>query len=550
MPQFDDSKSDARLEELRLKEEEELIKMLSKKYGHRYVNLNDVPIEIDALRIINETDAREHEIAPFQKQYKHLGVAIRNPNNSKTQTMLTQLADKGYEVEVFMASHASLEKAWERYEDLQSATASQKGVLDIDAEEIARFAETIHHKEDVATRVQEVITKDTPRTVTEVLEAILGGALSLHASDVHIEPEESQIRIRFRLDGVLFDVLDIKEGLYKLLRSRLKLLAGLKLNVTDEAQDGRFTIDVGEKNLEIRSSIIPGNYGESIVMRILDPSSIALGLEDLGINETLLSVIKEEISRPNGMIITTGPTGSGKTTSLYAFLRTIHKPEVKIITLEDPVEYHVEGIVQTQIEEDYSFAGGLRAILRQDPDVIMVGEIRDGEVAETAVNAALTGHLVFSTLHTNDAVGSFPRLIDLGVDKNTIGSAVNLALAQRLVRRLCEACKEAYTPSEEEATRIAPFLPEGADATTLTLYKATGCEKCNESGYKGRVGVYEGIRMDDALGKIIAEGGTERDILAAARAQNIPTLQEDGVQKLVDGVTSLAELTRVIDLSR
>lgn len=547
MPQFDDTKSDARLRALRLKEEEELISMLSQKYGHQYIDLSATPIEIDALRVTNEAYAREHEFTPFQKQHKRLRIAIRNPNNPKTQDALRVLEEKGFTVEVFMASNASLEKGWERYKDLQNVSATQKGVLDIDPEEIKSFVDTIHSKEDVATKIAATIAEDTPRTVTEVLEVLLGGALALHASDVHIEPEAEGIRTRYRLDGVLSDITDINTSLYKLLQSRLKLLAGLKINITDEAQDGRFTIDVGDKELEIRASVIPGNYGESIVMRILDPSSIALSLEELGINDTLLSVIKKEISRPNGMIITTGPTGSGKTTSLYAFLRSIHRPEVKIITLEDPVEYHVEGIVQTQIEDGYTFANGLRAVLRQDPDVIMVGEMRDGEVATTAINAALTGHLVFSTLHTNDAVGSFPRLIDLGVDKHTVGSAVNLTIAQRLVRKLCNECKEEYSITEEEYALIkdATATPE----EEITLYKAKGCSACGESGYTGRVGIYEGIRVDDAVAKVVAEEGSEQDILAAAAAQNIPTLQEDGVEKLLRGVTSLEELRRVIDFS-
>ena len=360
------------------------------------------------------------------------------------------------------------------------------------------------------------------------------------------------MRLRLRLDGVLHDVTNIPKDLYRLLSSRLKLLSGLKLNVTDEAQDGRFTIDVGEKELEIRVSVIPGGYGETFVLRLLDPSTIALSMEELGIGPELFAVLEQELKRPNGMILTTGPTGSGKTTSLYAFLRRIHTPEVKIVTLEDPIEYHMDGIVQTQVAEDYTFASGLRAILRQDPDVIMVGEIRDREVAETAVNASLTGHLVLSTLHTNNAAGSFPRLIDLGVDARLMGSAVNLALAQRLVRRLCEACKKKRDADEKETALIRSFLKDTAhlrdETKPLTLYDATGCEKCGETGFRGRIGVYEGIRVDSAVEEVIISDPREEHIFAAAAPQKIPTMPQDGLIKVLAGITSLAELARSVDL--
>ncbi len=552
MPQFDEAAQNKKLGELHRKEEEELIRVLSGKYGHQYINLNGVTINTDALRLVDENLAHAAEIAPFEKLNKTLRIAIRNPNNKETQRVIENLKEHGFGVEIFMASTASLEYAWKRYEDIKRATASQKGVLDIAPEEVARFADTIRTTKDVAENITRVATSKGLRKVSETLEVILGSALALHASDVHIEPEDLMVRLRFRVDGVLTDVADIPTETYELLRSRLKLISGLKLNISDRAQDGRFTIDIKDKALEIRSSVIPGAYGESVVMRILDPSTIGLSMTDLGINPTLYKILDEELQRPNGMIVVTGPTGSGKTTSLYAFLRRIHQPEIKIVTLEDPIEYHLEGVVQTQVGGEYTFASGLRAILRQDPDVIMVGEIRDHDVAETAINSALTGHLVLSTLHTNSAVGTFPRLIDLGVDSRMMGSAVNLVLAQRLTRRLCEFCKKQRDANPEEEQLVRSFLsglPNMPDLSkTFPLFEAVGCEKCGGSGYRGRIGIYEGIRVDSAVETAIIDDPREDNILAAAAPQGVPNMQQDGLIKMLAGLTSIDELGRVIDL--
>ena len=324
------------------------------------------------------------------------------------------------------------------------------------------------------------------------------------------------------------------------------MLSGLKLNVRDEPQEGRFTFDIGERQLEVRTSVIPGAYGESIVMRLLDPSAAGFTIETLGLNQQLYDVMQEELTRPNGAIVTTGPTGSGKTTALYAFMRKIHTSEIKIVTIEDPVEYKLPGIVQTQISDEYTFASGLRSILRQDPDVIMVGEIRDREVAETAVHAALTGHLVFSTLHTNSAAGAFPRLIDLGVDPRMIGSAFNVILGQRLVRILCPVCREARDMTTEEQKLVAQIMND--PIRQHTVYDAKGCEECGGSGFKGRVGIFEAIRVDKTVEEAIISDPRENNVRNAAAPQNIPTMQQDGVLKVLNGTTSLDELERVIDL--
>ena len=377
--------------------------------------------------------------------------------------------------------------------------------------------------------------------------------MALGASDVHLEPEETMVGMRYRLDGVLVAVLTFDHETYRLISSRLKLLSGLKLNIKNAAQDGRFSINVGGKEIEIRASVLPGAYAETIVMRILDPTTIAVPMEQLGFDKYLMGIFDAEIAKPNGMILNTGPTGSGKTTTLYAFLRKVHSPEIKIVTIEDPIEYHLPGIVQTQVSKDYTFAEGLRSTLRQDPDIIMVGEIRDAEVAATAVNASLTGHLVFSTLHTNDAAGTFPRLADMGVSPEILGAALTVAMAQRLVRKLCPVCKEPKMIEGEDRSTLdallkniphADELPENKD----TMWLAKGCDKCGGLGYKGRVAVVEVVLMDGQIEEAIRTNPSEREIWKAARHQNIRRMAQDGAVKVLQGVTSLDELGRVVDL--
>jgi len=349
------------------------------------------------------------------------------------------------------------------------------------------------------------------------------------------------------------DILKFDHPTYAMVGSRIKLLSGLKLNIKNMAQDGRFSIVANQKEIEIRTSVLPGNYAETIVMRILDPSTIGLEMSALGFDTYLMDIFKNEIRKPNGMIMNTGPTGSGKTTTLYAFLRAVHKPEIKIVTIEDPIEYHLQGVVQTQVSKTYSFAQGLRSTLRQDPDIIMVGEIRDSEVASTAVHAALTGHLVFSTLHTNNAAGTFPRMIDLGVSADILGSAVNVAMAQRLVRRLCEHCREPHPIMGREKEIMDRLLfniphPEGLPENKEIMWKPKGCEKCGGIGYKGRIAIVEAILMDETIEKIVRETSSERKIWIAAEHQQIRRMAQDGAVKVLKGVTSLDELSRVVDI--
>ncbi len=554
MIKFNDSEHEKKLAELYEQEEEELAKILSRKYGVEYVDLTRVSIDTDALRLIPEEEAKKAEVAAFRKAGKKIFLAMRSPARLDVQKQIEYLKRLGYDVRPFMVSTNSLKHAWSHYKDISYATASEAGMLNISPEEIAKIQNQILNLKDLKLYLAEILNSKGTHKVSRILEALIGGGLALKASDIHIEPEESLVRVRFRLDGVLTNVVELNHQTYKLLLSRIKLLSGMKLNIRNEAQDGRFSVKLGEKEIEIRSSSIPGAYGETVVMRLLDPSTIALSLNDLGFDEYILNIFKQEISKPNGMILNTGPTGSGKTTTLYAFLKYIFKPEIKIITLENPIEYHLPGIVQTQITKNYSFAQGLRAILRQDPDVIMVGEIRDPEVAEVAVHAALTGHLVFSTLHTNNAAGTFPRLIDLGVRPEVLGSALNITMAQRLARKLCENCK-IKVPLQGETRRIMElilqFMPRKEEIGSLPeyVYEAKGCDICGGTGYKGRIAIVEAIQMDPKVEAVLRKNPTEIEIWRAARHQGIRRMYEDGLVKVVKGITSFTELKRVVDIN-
>lgn len=553
MAQFDDTFNDDRMSEIRRKEEEHLLRALAAQKGYEYIDLRGVAINPTALLLVSEEDARQGEIVPFETVRKRVSVAVRNPNKLETQAVISKLEAEGYTPTIFMSPLTSLEHGWGRYKDQKNTSAVTYGLLDINAENITNQINRFKSPEMVKEHITTTKTLNNVRRVSETIESIFAGAIALKASDIHIEPEEGGVRLRYRLDGVLRDIMDLDSDLYQRLISRLKLLSGMILNIRDEAQDGRFTFTTSEKEVEVRSSVIPGASGESMVMRLLDPTVASFNLEQLGLNDILYNVMVEEVKRPNGLIITTGPTGSGKTTALYAFLRKAHTPEVKIITIENPVEYKVDDIVQTQVSDDYTFAQGLRAILRQDPDIIMVGEIRDNEVAETAIHAAQTGHLVFTTLHTNSAVGAFPRLIDLGVDYRMIGSSVNMVLGQRLVRVLCTECKKQREATAQESQLIKQVLSTHpkppAYQDPIMIHDAVGCEKCNHTGFKGRQGVYEAIRVDESVEAAVISDPREHIILQAAQKQGIPTMAEDGIEKVLSGTTSFAELQRVVDLS-
>lgn len=565
MLDFNEDKQNKHIEELRKKEEEELIKILSDKYGVPYLDLTTVSIEGDALRTLPEARARETKIAPFKVVGKKLFVGSLSPSSDQTKIVLQELEEKHFQIELFMVSNASLERAWDRYKDISASFETKAGVLDISNEFLEEISQKIKNIDDIKAAVADTSKQNRGHKISEMFEIIIAGAVSTKASDIHIEPEEESVKLRYRIDGVLEDIMFFDYETYKLMNSRVKLLSGLKLNVKNDAQDGRFSIKIGGQEIEIRSSVLPGAYGESIVLRILNPDAISVTFEDLGISAKLFHTLENEIKRPNGIILTTGPTGSGKTTTLYAFLRKIYSPGIKIITIENPIEYHLNGITQTQTNEEdgYTFLSGIRAALRQDPDVIMVGEIRDEETAKIAIDAALTGHLVFSTLHTNTAAGAIPRLIDLGVNAKIISSALNVSIAQRLLRKLCTYCKKEDAPNERELLIINKVLESiktekkdqelteikwDATGKESKIWRAVGCDKCNNTGYKGRTGVYEAILADENIEKAITENPTEREIKKMSESQGILDMTQDGIIKVVKGVTSLDELERVVEI--
>ncbi|KKU50284.1 MAG: hypothetical protein UY47_C0009G0006 [Parcubacteria group bacterium GW2011_GWB1_49_7] len=556
MVTFDEEKQNERVRLLREKDEENLAATLAERHGVPYIDLSAHPINLDALRVMKEAEAREAGVAVFNATDKKIDIAVLSPQNEKALVVIEDLKQRGYLPEIFMASHQSLEKVWERYKDLSYSFETKSGALDISNEEIVEITRKVHSLEDIKSMIESVLSLKRAYRISKILEIILAGAISLKASDIHLEPEDESLRLRYRLDGVLTDILHFDKETYELLLSRIKLVSELKLNLKEKAQDGRFSIKLGETEIEVRTSLLPGPYGESVVLRVLNPEAIAVELDKLGIHPMLLEILNREVRKPNGMILTTGPTGSGKTTTLYAFLKKIYNPEIKVITIENPIEYHLGGIVQTQTEPEkgYTFAEGLRSALRQDPDVIMVGEIRDDETAAVAVNAALTGHLVLSTLHTNNAAGSFPRLLDLGVNPKVISSALNVSIAQRLVRTLCQSCKKEIALDGTDKEKVERILSEVANHTYLDgiqkekIWVPVGCTECNNLGYKGRIGVYEAILIDGKIEQAVIKNPSERDIREAAKDQKLLTLAQDGIIKVLNGVTSMEELKRVVDI--
>jgi len=550
--QFDESKQNQKMNELLRKEEEDLVQILSGKYGIEYVNLTGTPVNTDALRLIDEAAARPAKVAAYALIDKKVKIAARNPGDQAVNEIISGLKNKGYQPELAITSTQSLEKAWKTYKDLSFAYESRAGSLQISGEEVSALIEETKSLPTVVSILENTIAAKKSYRVSRILETVLAGALAVEASDIHFEPEETFVRLRYRLDGVLHEVVRFDFETYGLILSRVKLVSGMKLNVKKDSQDGRFSVGLPIGEIEVRVSVLPGAYNESIVMRLLNPKSISVPLEDLGIHPKLLATLLKEIDRPDGMILTTGPTGSGKTTTLYSFLNKVRNPGVKIITIEDPIEYHLSGIVQTQVnDKGYTFLEGLRAAVRQDPDIIMVGEIRDKETADIAINSALTGHLVFSTLHTNDAGGTFPRLIELGSNPNIIPSAMRVSMAQRLVRKLCQYCKKETAVDGDAAREIEGVTSSIEDKSLIPavhsrMWVPVGCDKCNKTGYRGRIGIYEAIMMTQAVEQIVKTSGSDREVWAAAASQGYLTMKQDGILKVLQGITSLEELERVI----
>ncbi len=561
--QFDDEKQNKSLSDLQKKEEEELIEALAiPKYGIPSINLHNMPIENAALLSITEKEAREQEIGPFRITGKNLHIAVRSPQKEKLKELSTYFSKKKFIPHFYMASFSSLEKVWDRYKEISYASESKVGSIAISGENLKKIMAGLNNLEDIKKLILKT-QKGKLHTTSHILEIALAGAISINASDLHFEPGEDGVRLRFRVDGVLQEIIKIPNKIHKFLNSRIKLLSGLKITSDSIAQDGRFSIFLDDDEISLRISFMPGAYGESIVIRILNPKSIRVKLEDMGVESSLFKLFEKEIQKPNGMILLTGPTGSGKTTTLYAFLQKIYSIESNIITIEDPIEYHLNGINQTQIDEEkgYTFLEGLRSALRQDPDIIMVGEIRDSETAKIAVESALTGHLVFSTLHTNNAAGVIPRLIDLDVNPKTLVSALTLSIAQRLVRKLCVLCKKEKAPtkdqmviikkiSEEAKTNNKEFSKYGVIINDeIKVFEPVGCDKCDNTGYHGRIGIFEAIYNDASIEAIIPNNPSEREIKQIAKKQGYLNMIEDGIIKILKGITSFEEVGSVVDLN-
>lgn len=417
----------------------------------------------------------------------------------------------------------------------------------------ADFLSDIEKQVKNISEFKQKIKQNLTQPISELVKIILGGAINLDASDLHIEPEEEKAKIRVRLDGILQDVLEFELDIYNALLSRIKLVSGLKLNITDRPQDGRFSIIMGEVPIEIRTSTLPAEYGESIVLRILNPKAL-IEMQALGLRQDLLTIFEREIKKPHGMIIVTGPTGSGKTTTLYAVLRKIRDPKIKIITIEDPIEYHLKGISQTQVDptKGYDFASGLKSIMRQDPDVVLVGEIRDLKTGKISLQAALTGHLVLSTLHTNDAAGTVARLIALGARPSDIAAAINIAVAQRLVRKVCKKCSEIKRAPAMVIKKIKQGL-RGLPKTIkipklgpgMKIPQVRGCKHCNLTGHRGRIGIFEAFLIDAQMEKFILTSPSIAALRGLAVKKGMVSLRQDGLIKVLQGITTFEEVERI-----
>lgn len=596
MVKYQEVEQNKLISDLRSQEEEALTQHIADDIGVPYVDLTGQTINTDALKLIpiatacgmnnleelkkllmlekldsdaqmalNQQVLSSGEMAAYTMVGKKLTIAVKSPTNEKTIAEINRLETLGYETSLVMASSRSLKKAWGRYNDISASEAGHGGLLDISDENLQEIVTNVHKDIDVENRLKQIFEEKDSHQISKIMETVFGSAIALGSSDVHFEPEETFTRLRLREDGVLQEIAQIDPGVYGRLLNRVKFISGMKLTDVTTAQDGRFTIVYKGMDVEVRVAVAPGAYNQSIVLRILNPEGLAKDFEKLGIQPKLFKILEREIAKPNGMILTTGPTGSGKTTTLYSFLKKVYDPGNKIITIEDPIEYHLPGITQEQVshEKGFDFLAGLRAALRQDPDIIMVGEIRDKETATIAVNASLTGHMVFSTLHTNSAAGTIPRLLDLGIQPGILAAALTVSIAQRLLRKLCPHCKK---PIELEPEKLALLkkIVENAEqlgkdlatynvssSMTMVAYGPVGCEQCNMTGFKGRVGLYEAILTDDIIAKEMTKvpTPTERDIKKAAEHQKILTMIEDGVVKILSGLTSYDEVQEVVDLS-
>ena len=539
----------------RIVDEESATKAKAKFLSVPYINLKEKVIASDVLNEIPEKAALFYKMTPFEKVGGTIKVAMVDPNNIDAMDALKFISIKrNIKTKVHLVSRSGFGFIMKQYktfgEELKNVLENVDKQIVVDEDKQRKEKENNIEK----------IAEQAP--VSKIVDIIISNAVEGKASDIHIESEESELRVRYRLDGILHNSLVLPKKVSKAVISRIKILSNLKIDETRKPQDGRFRFvfsgsDGMERGVDLRISTFPTVNGEKVVMRILDTSSDIGSLESLGIHKRGLKIVQENIKKPFGIMLVTGPTGSGKSTTLYAMLKILNKEGVNIVTLEDPVEYFMAGINQSQIKTEigYTFASGLRSILRQDPDIIMVGEIRDKETAELATHAALTGHLVLSTLHTNDAAGVIPRLIDMGIEPFLIASSLNIAIGQRLVRRICKKCIKEVEPSDEMKKVIQEELNKIPDSQKVDLdlkngikiFYGKGCGKCKQSGFSGRVGVYEVFKMTPGVESIISSKVTDTEIAKEAEKQGMITMKQDALMKALKGLTTMEEVLRITE---
>jgi type II secretory ATPase GspE/PulE/Tfp pilus assembly ATPase PilB-like protein len=545
-----EEKLQERMSSIKLGEMEKEAQEEAAKQNLPYINLKGFPIAAEALALLPREEASASSCIVFFSNGEQIRLGTSKPGaTADALAARIKKEENATEVLIYLISEESLRAAIKLYDALPEVKEVIYGVR-IDEASLQKYASEITDLK----KLRETITKVS---TTDIVTLFIGGALNTDASDIHVEAEEADVKIRYRIDGDLHDAATLPKDAWKQIISRLKLYAGVKINIEDTPQDGRITIYLSNEKIDIRVSFLPTAFGESVVMRLLRPKSIALEFEQLGIRGKAWEALKREIERPNGMIVTTGPTGSGKTTTLYAMLKRLNTEDVKIITLEDPIEYKLQGINQSQIDysKDYTFSKGLRSILRQDPDVVMVGEIRDLDTAEIAIQAALTGHLVVSTIHTNSAAGAIPRFLSMGVKPFLLAPAINCIIGQRLVKRINP---DAKVPVELEPSVLAQVKAElekipaetlkelKIDTSKLQFY---GPKEGAELPYKGRVGIYEIFSMTKEIEKLILSGHvSEYDMLEIAQKSGMLTMAQDGILKALDGLTSIEEVLRAAEL--
>ncbi|MDD5005472.1 MAG: ATPase, T2SS/T4P/T4SS family [Candidatus Omnitrophica bacterium] len=519
------------LEKLGFISETEITQVLADSLGVPFMDLTDYLIDSEVIKLVPEAVAKRYKAVPLFKIGDSLTVAMADPQDI-TAIDEIRIKSKVGVVDPVLSTPDMIQKVIDQY----------YGAIG-NAEELVKGLTKEKLEEKVSdTKGMSGIVEDT--SIIKLVNLIIMQAVKDRASDIHIEPEEDKVRIRYRIDGILHEIQNIPKHLQSVLASRIKVMANMDIAETRNPQDGRIQLKMENKNLDLRISSFPTVHGENLVLRILDKTSVLLGLPELGFSSKDLKNFEKAIKQPNGIVLVTGPTGSGKTTTLYAALSTINSVEKNIITIEDPVEYEIPMIRQTQVnpKAGLTFANGLRSILRQDPDIVMVGEIRDRETADIAVRASLTGHLVFSTLHTNDAAGALTRLLDMGIEPFLISSSVLAILAQRLVRVICPNCKEKYVPSEEVISDLK--LTQKID-----FYRGKGCMRCKNTGFSGRIGIFELLVMNEELKNMVTAKMSAKDIRNKAVSLGMCTLFEDGMQKVKDGVTTVEEVLRVSEES-